>query len=138
MGRLTFSILTLIGIHLFLYLLTGIDLTSSSWVFALMGFENWAANPIINFMTSTVGMFGTGAVLVVSGYLFRNEFPIYAGVAVAFIGFGMAYVEIYQAFRSQGWLQSGADGTPIFLMLFLAPLIVSWFIVILEFMRGRD
>jgi len=128
----------LVGIHLFLYLLTGADLTSSAWVLGLLGLENWAANPIINFMTSTVGLFGTGAVLVVSGYLFRNEFPIYAGIAVAFIGFGMGYVEFYQRLRAEGWLQSGSDGTPIFLMLFLAPIVLSWFMILVEFMRGRD
>ena len=107
---------------------------NSAIIDALFQLEGWENNTFIDYISST--FVGLGGIMVASGFLFRNEFPIYAGISFALMGFGKAYFEIFQRLRAGDFLSG--QSSPIFIALFLGPLVLAWLVILVEFMRGRD
>jgi len=136
MGRMAGALMFFVFLHLGMYIFLGAQLPGSTLVNALLGIEDWTANPFVNYLSDVFALVGTGTILLtLTGYI-KSDFPIYAGIAFAFLGFGQAYYEVYQRLVAENVLWS--QSSPILLVVFAGTIIVMWFMILLEFMRGRD
>ena len=127
---LTILFLTQVGLVIFL----GADIPGSSLFNAILGFENWSQNGLIDYLGD--GLLVTGTITLAVGAFLRTEFPIYAGIASIFFSFVFGLVELYQQLVANSVLTGG--GTPYILFIIMGPLAIAFLVISLDYARGRD
>jgi|TARA_Y100000310_G_scaffold95718_2_gene93513 hypothetical protein len=76
-----------------------------------------------------------GVVGIVAGlYVIKSDFAFYVAAAVFFFSFGSSYWLAYNQIRAT----MGSQMPDIIILLFFLPVMVSWFMLILDWIRGRD
>jgi hypothetical protein len=88
----------------------------------------------MEYLIAFLGGFGFAG--MVAGLVTRDVNIAYMGLGANIFSWGIIIGEIKQRMIAGDLL--GASANPILLYLFLAPLIIAWIIIILEFGRGRD
>ena len=99
---------------------------------------NWDALPIFGSFYAVLGAAGVaGAFTVVTGlYFIRNEWIIYASLALVTLSFGSVLFRVWQII-ADGTSMFGA-GSEVIATLMCAPLLVYYAWNMLDYARGRD
>jgi len=80
-------------------------------------------------------LMAVGLVGIVAGlYFIKSDFAFYTAAAVFFFGFGSSYWLAYNQIRAT----MGTQLPDILILLFFLPVMISWFMIILDWIRGRD
>lgn len=96
--------------------------------------QNWNSNPLWSYLG--VVLMGVGLAGVIIGSIFiKTDFPVYAGIALVFLSFGVSIFNFWQYMAAQGvW---GEASFPIIALL-MVPLVIMFIIAIFDYARGRD
>jgi hypothetical protein len=134
MGKMYYALTLILLFQIGIYLFYGTSLPSFALLSSIAGIQDWSANSFITYLAGAIGIVGV-ALIFTSPFTKATEL-VYLGIAATFFQFGMAYFEAYNYMKEANIL--GSSSNPILLMLIFIPLIISWFVLVLEFGRGRD
>jgi len=131
MGKIIPALFMLFALQLGSALFLGVDFPGSSLYQAITGVYNWEQEGFINFIVNNLAIIG-GFVVVVGLTAWRSDFAFYAGISAVFVGFAQGYAEMYQIISAYNVIPD------ILVLTLFSPFILSWFIIVLDWIRGRD
>lgn len=131
MGKLTYALFVLFAIQFAVIVYLGGSFPGMTVFGALTGAEQWSNLGWVDYIGAT--LISIGAIGIAVGlYIVRSDFIVYASIAAVLLSFGQAYYELYQIINSYGYIPAQI------LWFFFVPLLLPWFIIIIEFARGKD
>lgn len=94
----------------------------------------WNTDTFWNAIAALLLTIGSAGAVIAGLYMIKSDFAFYAGIAALFLSFGITYWEGYQIMRSN----LGTVVPDIIILLFFIPIMISWVMIILDWIRGRD
>lgn len=134
MGKLRNILLIVAVMQIGIILFMSGSYQSTSLTDMLLNPSQWGTNGFFNYLGLTLAALGT-TTIIAGLILFRTEFPIFAGFAGIFMGFGVSIFNFWQSMSAQG---AFGESSGIILALFMVPLVILFITLILDYSRGRD
>lgn len=136
MGKLLNALLIVIAIEFAIVLFMGTTTPSSQLYDFVTGQDTWKETGSY-FIATVQGWFALAAVAgIIVGLIYRErtDFFIFASITAVFLSYGAIIYNIKDQFSGIEFL----NNNPIFIWIFLAPILIAYVYVSLKFWRGND
>ncbi len=134
MGKLLPMLLFIVAINLSIVIFVGGSPPGSSLWDLITNPQDWSNLSLMDFLTDAVALASVVGI-VVGSFWTKSDFLVFAGISGVFLSFGMSFAELYNRFNQ--WEVLGQSNSYI-AMIFTAPLLISYFYIILKFWRNSD
>lgn len=136
MAKIIYAILTAFAIELGLYLFGGTSASTSSLFSLLMDPSGIAADNLYTIIVVALAAIGASTIIIGTFYNI-NIYGIYASVASVFLSFVLVIAHLWVFINGElTSLQVGSSS--IIATIVTAPLLISYFIVTLNYVRSND
>lgn len=135
MGKLVNGILLIMGIYIALVLFTGQTVPGSTlWQLFTSG---WSGLTLFDFIDDTLLVAGGAAIIIGSFVNNNSDTIIFGGIASTFLSFIPGIFTFIEYINSK-YPGATSGGIAWVGVIFIAPLIIAYIILILDFWRGKD
>lgn len=134
MGKIVYALLLAFVTQFALVLFAGQNFPGSSLYNFLLNPTDWEGTLFIGAINDILLLLG-GASIIAGLYFIRNEFILYLGLAAVFFSFGISFYNAWQFINQQAIL---GEGAVYIASLVMAPIILVYIILVLDFARGKD
>ena len=134
MGKLLYLILFVIAIQVSEVMIMNNTASPVTGLYTLFTDPSSFQNLSLFNMTTTA-LLAVGAGLIIGSFVFKTDTILFTGIATTFLSFGLGLIPLWNDINSSGFF---GDATGLFASFIVGPILVCYFMVILEFWRGRD
>ena len=132
MGKMTNLILVSFAVFMALWMFTG-QVPGGAIIQLAINPYNWSNLSLIDWITGTLT--ATGAAMVVGGLITNNDLGVFGGVSTILLSFGASFYQIWNNISAKPEFMGDK---PWIAILFISPIILMYFMVLLDFWRGKD
>ena len=134
MGKLISALFVLFAIQIAMVIFLGVSFPGNSLYQLVIGPEGWANMSFYDWITSTITL-SLGIAAIVGLYWNKTDIALWCAVAAVFSSFGATYFEGYQQVATVFAAYAVPD---LLSVLIFVPFLLPWFLIILDYIRGRD
>jgi len=111
-----------------------LDLFTSDSLSSGSAFWTW----ITDNLSSVIGIAGAAAIAVGTALATKNDFAIFAGIALVLFSYGTVFFQLQQQIASQFNDMMTLEGGGLLATIIVIPIVILYIVTILKFWRGTD